>query len=190
MGPEGSQVENAGSVNVIFGARKGLRARNNQFWTQDSPGIDNDLGEFDNFGSALAAANLGNGPTADLAVGVARENLPTDHEGLVHLIYGTPEGLKANGSQLWSQDSVGVADNAEIQDFFGVSLVTGDFGKSPLRDLAIGVVGEDERAGAVEILFARDEGLAAAGDQFWSQDSPQIKDVAEPFDNFGVGRFD
>jgi hypothetical protein len=42
--------------------------------------------------------------------------------GLVHVLYGSAVGLTATGSQLWSQDSPGVAGAPEFLDFFGQTL--------------------------------------------------------------------
>jgi hypothetical protein len=44
----------------------------------------------------------------------------------VHVLYGaSPGGLSAAGSQLWSQDSPGIAGGAEPGDFFGLTLAAG-----------------------------------------------------------------
>ncbi len=88
----------AGAVAVLYGSAAGLSTAGNQLWTQDSPGVPDDAESGDHFGAALAAANLGNGVQADLAVGVPEEDqvkctlsfcttLP--EVGLVNVLYGT-----------------------------------------------------------------------------------------------------
>ena len=190
LGPMASPIPNAGAVNVIFGSQDGLRSRHDQFWTEDSEGIGEEAEEYDNFGNSLAAGNAGRGSTADLAVGTPLEDLAGDSQGLVHLIYGGPDGLIPNGSERWQQNRSGVLDDAEDSDLFGTSLELGDFGKTSQRDLAIGVRNENGGAGAINLIYTRDTGLTVAGNQFWSQDSDDIKDVAEPGDVFSAGHID
>jgi hypothetical protein len=45
----------AGAVQVILGTHAGLTARSNQFWTQDTPGIDDQAERGDAFGIIIAA---------------------------------------------------------------------------------------------------------------------------------------
>src|SRR5438128_999990 len=75
--PETSAGANAGAVNVRYGSATGLTDVGNQLWTQDSGTIADVAEEGDQFGLSLAAANFGNGPQADLAVGVPLEDIPT-----------------------------------------------------------------------------------------------------------------
>jgi hypothetical protein len=72
--------------------------------------------------SAAARADFNGDSRADLAIGAPREN---DASGVVHVLYGTASGLTASGSQLWSQDSPGIAGVAESADFFGGALAAG-----------------------------------------------------------------
>jgi hypothetical protein len=104
----------------------------------------------------------------------------------VHVLYGAATvGLAAAGSQLWSQNSPGIAGGAEPDDIFGEALAAGDFNGDGRADLAIGAPGENSFAGVVHVLYGSGTGLAAAGSQLWSQNSPGIADVAEDFDVFG-----
>jgi disulfide bond formation protein DsbB len=179
-----------GGVNVIYGSPSGLTAAGNQFWSQDSPGIEEIAEDTDLFGFALAAADFGKGTRADLAVGVPRESVgAVGLAGGVNVIYGAAGGLSEAGDQFWSQDSPGIKEVAEGADTFGFSLAAADFGKSPRADLAVGAKGEDfagvVEGGGVNVIYGSGGGLKQAGDQFWSQNSPGITDVAEPFDQFG-----
>ena len=70
--------------------------------------------------------------------------------------------------------------------------VYGDFNGDGFDDLAIGVPGETlgsiSAAGAVEVIYGSSNGLSATSahaDQFWTQDSTNIDDSAEPHDEFG-----
>ena len=67
-----------------------------------------------------------------------------------------------------------------------------DFNGDGFKDLAVGVpfeeIGPSEifNAGGVNVIYGSASGLASDGNQFWSQNSPEILDVSEPFDNFGA----
>ena len=122
----------------------------------------------------------------DLAVGVPFEDFAAANDGGVHVLYGTvANGLTSAGSQFWSQDSAGILGTAEAGDSFGRSLAVGDFNGDGRDDLAIGVPGENGGAGAVNIIYGSAAGLAAGGNQVWTQGSAGITGAEEAGDNFG-----
>jgi hypothetical protein len=180
-----------GAVVVLYGSAAGLTAARVQLWTQDSPGVPEDAEDSDHFGAALAAGDLNHDGAADLAVGVPDEDLGTIGDaGAVIVLYGAPAaGLTATGAQLWTQDSPDVPGIAEQSDGFGNALATGDVDGDGFADLAVGVSSESVRAvtiaGAVNLLFGSAGGLDGAGSQVFTQDSPGVPGVAEPFDALG-----
>jgi hypothetical protein len=182
-----------GAVHVIYGSSLGLRATGEQVWDQDSPGIADSGGVDDTFGYALAAADVQGDGFADLAVGVPGEYVATggvlEAAGAVHILYGSTGGLSAAGSQYWSQNSEGIGDAAEPMDAFGSEVVMADVDGDGHADLAVGVPGEAvgtvSRAGAVNVIRGSASGLTAAGNQFWSQDSPAIAEDAQEGEEFG-----
>jgi FG-GAP repeat len=187
---EDAAAANGGGVNVIYGSLSGLTEAGDQFWSQDSPGIKEVAGSSDAFGFALAAADFGQSTHADLAVGVRGEDLASiDKAGGVNVIYGSASGLTEAADQFWSQDTPGIKGVAQPDDEFGFALAAADFGKGVHADLAGGVPNDDAAAangGGVNVFYGSASGLTEAGDQFWSQDSPGIKGVAESGDRFGV----
>jgi hypothetical protein len=97
-------------------------------WSQNSPGIEGVAEAGDLFGDALAAGDFNGDGRADLAIGAPGEN---NARGVVHVLYGAAAGgLSATGSQLWSQDSPGIAGVAEANDFFGNTLAAGTLSTS------------------------------------------------------------
>jgi len=179
---------NDGGVNVIYGSAAGLAAGGNQFWSQDSFGIAGGAENEDRFGSALAAADFGDTGEADLAIGVPLEDFGATNDGGVNVIYGSAAGLAAGGNQFWSQDSFGIFGGAENEDRFGSVLAAANFGDTFHADLAIGVPFEDvgaTNAGGVNVIYGSAAGLAAGGNQLWSQDSFGIAGGAEIGDGFG-----
>jgi FG-GAP repeat len=183
-------ITSAGSVNVLYGTFSGLSAAGNQFWNQSSPGIVESADLFDAFGETLATGDLDGDGFFDLAVGVPEEDVGTiSGAGSVNAIYGSASGLNSAGNQVWSQDTPGVLDASETADTFSAGLAAADFDGDAFADLAAGVPSEDVGAatgtGAVNAVFGSASGLTSAGNEFWSQDSPGIADVAEDFDSFG-----
>lgn len=185
----------AGAVNVIYGSAAGLRTSSpaDQFWHQDSPGVENNAEEFDGFGTSLAAGDFNSDGYYDLAIGVPLESIGTvGGAGAVHILYGSSSGLQTSSpaDQFWHQGKPGVDDSEEMDDFFGIRLAVGDFNNDGRDDLAIGVIFENipaDDAGAVHVLYGSASGLqtSSPADQFWHQDSPGVEDTAEENDRFG-----
>lgn len=65
-----------------------------------------------------------------------------------------------------------------------------DFNADGFADLAVGVPLEDvdgvTDAGAVNVIYGSAAGLTATGNQLWHQNTPDVLDDAERFDNFGA----
>jgi disulfide bond formation protein DsbB len=177
-------AEAAGVVHVLYGATSaGLTATGSQLWSQETPGVAGTPEGLDRFGAALASGDYNGDGRADLAIGAPGENASS---GVVHVLYGSAAGLTATGSQLWSQDSPGIAGTAEADDQFGDALAAGDFAGDGRTDLAVGAFGENAFAGVVHALYGSAAGLTATGSQLWSQDSPGVAGTAEANDQFGV----
>jgi len=190
----------AGTVNVIYGSASGLHKNAvvfDQLWHQDRPGVADATDPFENFGISLTSGDYNGDTFDDLVVGVIGEDFnANDNEGAVNVIYGSSSGLDVNNvlfDQFWHQNSPGIADTAELTDFFGRTLTTGDFNNDNFDDLAIGVNNEDLTGaftddGAVNVIYGSVNGLHRSQgefDQFWHQDRNGVADVAEPGDNFG-----
>jgi hypothetical protein len=109
--------------------------------------------------------------------------------GAVVVLPGSAGGLTGAGSQLFTQDSPGVPDSAELRDGFGNALAAGDFDNDRFVDLAVGVPGETvdaiEFAGAVNALPGSAGGLTGTGSQLFTQDSPGVPGMVEFDDFFG-----
>jgi hypothetical protein len=132
---------------------------------------------------------------ADLAVGAPMDSVSGyRNAGAVNVIHGSPDGLRSDEDQQFTQDSPGVPGAAEAVDRFGAALGTGDFDGDGHGDLAVGIPGEDvpaagpgeiRNAGAVVILYGGVAGLRPRG-RLWTQDAPWVKGRAEVEDDFGA----
>ncbi len=77
------------------------------------------------FGATLLAGAFLPGSEDDLGIAATWEDVPSGslgYEGVVHVLSGAAEGLTGQGDQLWSQETPGVLERAEVFDSFGSSL--------------------------------------------------------------------
>jgi hypothetical protein len=181
-----------GAVHVFYGSVAKLDLINDAFFNQNTSLVEDIVETGDNFGSSLAAGNFGQTGQADLAIGVPLEDVGVAIDaGAVNVLYGSAaSGVTNLNDQLWHQDSEGIKDVAEEADSFGVSLAAANLGKSSQADLAIGaylegITGQADLAGAVNVIYGGTNGLVAAGNQFWSQNTPAIAEASEIIDFFG-----
>jgi hypothetical protein len=183
-------VLDAGAVTIVYGGRKGLKTTGDQTWTMNSPGVDGVAAAEDYFGSSLAVGDFNGDRYSDLAIGAYGKAVGgKSRAGTVTVLFGSAQGLTSTNDQLWSQDSSGINDVAETDDIFGYALAAGDFNGDGRDDLAIGsfgeAVGANTYAGAVNVIYGASSGLTNSNDQFWTQNSSGINDVAETDDLFG-----
>jgi hypothetical protein len=177
-------------VLILRGSPVGLTATGSQVWRAGRRGVPGDEYDF-SFGQTLAAGHFSGGPYADLALGSPGATVDGEEgAGAVTVLRGSAEGLTTQGSQIWSQNSVGIAGMPEIEEFFGTALAAGRFAGDDHDDLAIGVPGErvagDERAGAVQVLYGSPTGLRATGSQYWSQHGRAVAGKVAESDGFGA----
>ena len=188
-----------GAVNVIYGSSGGLSATAviaDQMWTQNSTDIDGVAETKEYFSNSLSSGDYNGDGRDDLAVGTPAEDVGTVIDaGAVNVIYGSSGGLSATAviaDQMWTQNSTDIEDVVERIDWFGDSLSSADYNGDGRDDLAIAATLEDVGtvidAGAVHVIYGSSGGLSATAviaDQLWTQDSPDIEDVAEFLDYFG-----
>jgi hypothetical protein len=134
------------------------------------------------FGYSLATGDFDCDGSADLAVG-------SQHGNSVTVLAGGPSGVDPTGAAVWTQGTPGIDGSAELNDFFGHGLTSGDLDGDGRGDLVVGAPGEDLRgvsnAGAVNVIFGSATGLTAQGDRLLHQDTKGLKNAAESGDQFG-----
>lgn len=176
----------SGAVNVIYGSPQGLSSRNDQIWSQASPGITETPEQYDAFGLTVVTGQFRDSAYADLAVGVYVESPGNSlSSGAVHILNGSPDGLTARDSQYFTQPDLGV-DGEEVQSAaFSFSLAAGRFTGGPTDDLAVGAPFAGDHSGLVHVLYSSPSGLRTDRIQVWSQASPGIHGSPETEDTFG-----
>jgi hypothetical protein len=117
---------------------------------------------------------------------------------------GTPIPYSGKGGKVWitygsasgpgtvtgiTQDSAGVPDAAETDDWFGSDLDLGDINHDGFQDLAIASAGENAGAaadtGAVTVLYGSQSGLRTTGAQLFTQNTAGVPGENEDEDYFG-----
>jgi len=190
----------AGALWVLYGGPGGIGDGGIQKITEDSPNVMGTSANFNAFGVSLAAANYGHSSLTDLAVGSPLHKAGgVPGAGAVIVLYGSTKGLTGTNSQIWSPASAGLhgSDNPES---FGRSVAAGNLGHDSRADLLIGapdtevpVSGSDvAKAGAAYVVYGTANGLASAGAQRFTEQTPQIAAGAVFNEQFGrtvaVGR--
>ncbi len=179
----------AGGVHVFYGRSGGLSAADDRFFAQDTGALTGSPEVADRFGYTVATADFGGDGFDDIAVAVRNEEV-SGGEGAVQILYGSAAGVRDFGDDLFSAGDGEIAGSPD-------RLEAGNFGKSPLADLAVGVprkrVEGADNAGAVDVLYGRSSGLSSQGKQRLSQagdviGSPEENDAFG--DALGPGNFD
>jgi hypothetical protein len=178
-----------GAITVLYGSLTGLFTRTSQTWTENGLFGPGSALAGESFGEVLAAGNVNNDAFADLVVGAPTEEVGDGRAGAVVTILGSPGGLAGapGATRMLSQATPGVPGVPEDGDGFGAALAIGDFNGNGVGDLAVGVPGENDIAGLVEIL----PGLTSTGVGFLpatalSQDTPGVRGGSETLDRFGA----
>ena len=145
----------AGSVHVLYGSGSGLSVSGNQRFVQGS--VLGDIPQdYEQFGASLATGDFNADGSADLAIGVPQETTPD--QGMVHVIYGSTDGLDSSTALTLSAASFGIIGAASL----GHSLAAGNFGAKGCNgcdDLAISAPIEGfDLNGAVYVIYGSTSG--------------------------------
>ncbi|MGB1532998.1 MAG: fibronectin type III domain-containing protein, partial [Acidimicrobiales bacterium] len=118
---------NVGSVNILYGAENGLSRLRDQFFNQNSSGLNELAQDGDKFGAALALGDLNDDSYLDLIIGVPGETISgNNNAGAAHILYGTADGISSSGSQLLHVNQDAFTGNAETNAGFGSALLIVD----------------------------------------------------------------
>ncbi|MFF4017699.1 VCBS repeat-containing protein [Streptomyces sp. NPDC001843] len=111
-----------------------------------------------------------------------------DHENeQVQVAYGSATGLGARGTwRTYSQNTPGVPGATEEGDQFGRSVAVGDITGDGIDDVAVGVPGENQSEGLVDVLRGSRGGLTGTGAQGFTQNTAGVPGSAEINDVFGA----
>ena len=178
-----------GAVTVLPGSPGGLTGTGSQTWTENGLFGPGSALEGESFGEVLAAGDVNGDLTADLVVGAPSEEVGNGRAGAAVMILGSPTGLGGapGTTRLFSQASPGVPGAPEDGDGFGAALAIGDFNGNGVGDLAVGVPGENDISGLVEILpGSAVTGVGTLPATAISQNTAGVRGASETLDRFGA----
>jgi hypothetical protein len=159
-----SSGHKGGAVSVWPGTSKGINLWSYHTITQSSSGVPGASEDGDGFGYALSATDLTGDGRAEIAVGVAREDIDGHVDaGAVVVLRGSSSWALGNGARVFSQHTSGVPGAAERGDRFGAAVAFNDYNSDGRPDLVAGAPGENGGSGAVTVLRGSTGWLTTSG---------------------------
>lgn len=179
----GSKVD-AGVVHVLYGSGVGLHSAGAQYWHQNKGSVPDHCEPDDYFGWALASGDFNSDGYADLAIGAPHENVGAADAGLVVVLFGGPNGLRAAGSQKLVRKKDSGSNVASA--YFGYALAAGDFDHDGYDDLAIGEPGVSYGSGKVVVVPGTSGGLNQSSARTWAEGADGLPGAPGIVDSFGM----
>jgi hypothetical protein len=154
-----------GRVVIVYG-----RSLEVEEWTRGTTGILGSFTSADYFGDSLGVGDIDGDGYDDLVVGVPGDDPGATNGGSFHVIYGSLNGLTEEGDQLIDQDSPGIENGVEANDYYADVLAVADYDCDGYADIAVGIPREDiavgADTGAINIIYGSSTGLSTADDWF------------------------
>ncbi|WP_408909843.1 FG-GAP repeat protein [Streptomyces luteolus] len=149
-----------GAVHVVRGAASGPDGGTDTF-SQDTAGVPGGGEKNDVFGAEIELGDVNGDGRLDLVVGAPGENLDgVVDAGAVTVLYGAADGsgITGEGARFLEQNTPGVPNSSETEDFFGSDVHLDDLNGDGRDDVVIGAYGENGGNGAVHVLDSGADG--------------------------------
>ncbi|MGW3629192.1 FG-GAP repeat protein [Streptomyces sp. NPDC005122] len=172
---DGVDGARGGRVLVWYGAKQGIPfdAKAVQL-TQNTAGVPGTSDKSDNFGGALAVADLNRDGLADIVVGTPYEG--RSHAGQVTIVPGRRSGALGAGAYSFTQDTADVPDTSESDDAFGATVAVGDVNGDGRPELFVSAAFENMGPGAVWVFPGTTTGPTARGCHEFTPSSVGLSD--------------
>ncbi|WP_328724671.1 FG-GAP-like repeat-containing protein [Streptomyces sp. NBC_00259] len=159
----GTYGHKGGQITLWYGGANGFAAAPVRI-TQDTAGVPGTSTRYNNFGTAVAVADLNKDGLGDIVVGVPGQTQNGQgRAGAVVVIPGKRTGTPGAGSYQISQETASVPGVSEQGDTFGSTLAVGDVRADGRIDVIIGAECEDRCNGAVWVLPGSATGPTGTG---------------------------
>ncbi|MCP2167769.1 hypothetical protein [Goodfellowiella coeruleoviolacea] len=135
---------------------------------------------------SLVIGRFHGGANADLVVQAERRRGGPANSGALVAVRGGAAGLTTT-VQVIDQDTAGIPGSAEANDLFGGSLAVGDLDGDSVDDLAVGVLRENDRTGALCLLRGGAAGLLTAAGTGVGENTAPINATEQVGEGFGYG---
>ncbi|MCC7170928.1 MAG: FG-GAP repeat protein [Planctomycetes bacterium] len=185
---EATSSPGIGRAAVLFGSKKGLRAKGNLLLKPESASIPlTDVGALGV--PTLACGDFDGDGFFDLAIGMTGMSADVNglRHGVVYVARGSATG-PATVMDSFAQGVDGVPGTGANSDEFGSALSVANFDGDAQDDLAIAAFGEslpDGYSGSVTVLYGSPTGIGVTGADVFDQSTAGISGVPEEFDQFG-----
>ena len=177
-------IADAGMVSVGYGSGSGFSVPGGfrGFLTQSNTSQESPE-PADGFGTALAWGDFNGDCYDDLAVSAENEEVGGETlAGVVHVFYGSENGLSQHNPDFLHRDIAGVPEVVESGDRFGSRLAAFDFNGDGVDDLAVAADGADGGLGGVHIFQGvKDVGLFSFGSRYFNWENLGL----QPAPHFG-----
>lgn len=183
-------VVDSGAVTIMYGSATGIQPAGAVLFHQDSPDVPGVAEENDRWSDTLTTGDINGDGYDDVIIGAPLEDIgATDSAGAVTVMYGSPQGITAAGSQIIWQGTGGIPGIPEANDKFGGAITAADFNNDGYDDLAVGAhqegIGPVNNTGAVIIINGSADGLDTDFNVLLHQDAPEVPGVNEGSDFWG-----
>ena len=176
----------AGGVHVLYGSKKGLSAKHDQFFTQDTKKMKDAAEANDFFGRSLRAGDL-NGDGFDDLVAVVLGETSADGPtaGAVAVMFGSNQGLSAKKNRLLTAHQLGDdAPGMSIPFCSGVEV--SDLDRDGKSELILGLSDAANGEGRVAILHSIGKDIDVANAVTFSEHVIDPSETNEAFDQLGA----
>lgn len=171
----------SGAFHILYGSSRGITTTNSSLIGQSFAGVSDRNG--DEFGSAIAVADVNGDRIEDVIVGASGRN---SNAGQVYVYFGRQGQNLPNNAPLILTKSNVFGGPSTAGDRFGASIDARDINGDGFADIAIGAPGAEKGTGSVHLIFGSSTGVNFNNIRIFKQGFAGIAGTRETGDEFGA----